>query len=149
MLPGAAIMRLMRLLWNLLGFAMVGTGLVGIAVPGMPSTIFFILALAAFTKGANEKWRRKLLDHKIIGPTLTHWERHRSISRRIKWVACLSIVVFCGLSMFAIRKPWVKAVVGGLGLAGIGYIVTRRNTEDIEEFSGAHPGVPAADQLGA
>lgn len=139
----------MRWLWNLIGFACVGTGLVGIVIPGMPSTVFFIIALFSFTKGANEKWRSLLLNHPVVGPTLTHWEEHRSISRRIKWVACVSILVFCGASVWMIQNPWVKAVVAVLGLAGIAYIITRRTTEDLIARQAVGDVPPLADQLSA
>lgn len=121
----------MRLAWNLIGFVFLGLGSAGIFVPGMPATVFFILALFAFTKGANDVWRERLLNHKVVGGTLRHWEEHRSISRRIKWISCVSIVVSVGFSATVIPVLWVKLFVVAIGLAGIAYILTRKSTEDV------------------
>lgn len=122
----------MRWAWNVLGLTCVGLGTTGLFVPGMPATVFFVIALYAFTKGANEKWRHKLLNHRVVGKTLRHWEEHRSISRRIKWVSCISILVSCGFSAFVIPPVAVKVLVVALGLAGIAYILTRKTTEDLD-----------------
>lgn len=124
--------RIMRWAWNLFGLTCVGLGTTGLFVPGMPATVFFIIALFAFTKGANEKWRNKLLNHRVVGSTLRHWEQHRSISRRIKWISCSCIVLSCGFSAVVIPPIWVKVLVVALGLAGIAYILTRKTTEDLE-----------------
>jgi uncharacterized protein len=121
----------MRAIWNGGGFCLVGIGTLGFFVPGLPATVFFILALYCFTKGANEVWRERLLNHKVVGSTLRHWEEHRSISRRIKWVSCLAIFVSVGFSVAVIPVLWVKGLVLAVGIAGIAYILTRKTTEDL------------------
>ncbi len=120
------------MVWNLVGLLLVGIGTAGIFIPGLPATVFFILALYSFTKGANEKWRQRLLNHKVVGSTLRHWEEHRSISRRIKWISCICIILSCGFSAFVIPPIWVKLVVIALGAFGVWYILSRRTTEDLE-----------------
>ncbi|QYK54588.1 MAG: YbaN family protein [Fimbriimonadaceae bacterium] len=121
----------MRIVWNLIGVACVGLGTIGWFVPGMPSTVFYIIALYGFTVGGNEKARQKLLNHKYVGSTLRHWEEHRSISRRIKWVASICIAISCSLSAWVVPVLWVKAFILGLGAFGIWYILSRKTTEDI------------------
>jgi uncharacterized protein len=135
----------MRMVWNLVGLLFVGIGTAGIFVPGLPATVFFILALYSFTKGANEKWRQRLLNHKVVGSTLRHWEEHRSISRRIKWVSSICIAVSCGLSSIVIPPVWVKVLVLALGAFGIWYVLSRKTTEDIviEEPVGEFEGLVA------
>ena len=48
--------------YQLLGLLMVGLGIIGIALPVMPTTIFFILALACFTR-SSPKLSAWLLNH--------------------------------------------------------------------------------------
>ncbi|MEZ5162273.1 MAG: YbaN family protein [Fimbriimonadaceae bacterium] len=115
----------MRALWLAGGYLLTGTGLVGYWLPGVPGTVFLIMALFCFYKGGDERMRAWLLNNRLFGATLRDWEENKAISLRIKWVACTCIAVSCGLSCIVIPPIWVKAVVAILGLAGIAYIVTR------------------------
>jgi uncharacterized membrane protein YbaN (DUF454 family) len=66
-----------------LGWLCVGLAFVGIFVPGVPTTIFLIIALWAFTK-SSEKLRHWLLHHKRFGPILNNWQKHKVVPRRAK-----------------------------------------------------------------
>ena len=66
-----------------LGWICVGLGFIGIFVPGLPTTIFLIVALWAFTKSSN-KLRIWLLNHKKFGPFLRDWQEHRVVPLRAK-----------------------------------------------------------------
>ena len=56
-----------------IGWICVGLGFIGIFVPGLPTTIFLIVALWAFTK-SSKKLRVWLLNHKKFGPFLRDWQ---------------------------------------------------------------------------
>ena len=66
-----------------LGLLCVGLGFIGVFVPGIPTTIFLIIALWAFTK-SSEKLRYWLLNHKRFGPILNNWQEHKVVPRRAK-----------------------------------------------------------------
>ena len=72
-----------RIILISLGWLCVGFGFVGIFVPGVPTTIFLIIALWAFTK-SSEKLRHWLLNHKRFGPILNNWQEHKVVPRRAK-----------------------------------------------------------------
>ena len=78
-----------------LGWLCVGLGFVGIFVPGIPTTIFLIIALWAFTK-SSKKLRHWLLNHKRFGPILNNWQEHKVVPRRAKilMVILMSLAVF-------------------------------------------------------
>lgn len=120
-----------------MGLSLVGVGLVGVFVPGLPTTVFMILALFCFKKGSSrfESW---LLNHGRFGPTLRDWERNRSIKARTKVVAIATMWAFIAVSAFFIDLLWVKTLVFVLGVFGTWYIVTRKTaTEGALDTSGA------------
>ena len=65
------------------GWICVGLGFIGIFVPGLPTTIFLIIALWAFTK-SSEKLRIWLLNHKRFGPILRNWQEHKIVPLKAK-----------------------------------------------------------------
>ena len=83
-----------RLVLISLGWICVSLAFVGVFVPGIPTTIFLIIALWAFTKTSN-KLRYWLLNHKRFGPILINWQKHRVVPRRAK----ILMVTFMTLSV--------------------------------------------------
>ena len=83
-----------RIILISLGWLCVGMGFIGIFVPGIPTTIFLIIALWAFTK-SSEKLRHWLLNHKRFGPILNNWQEHKVVPRRAKilMVVLMSLAV--------------------------------------------------------
>ena len=86
-----------RLVLIILGWVCVSLGFVGIFVPGIPTTIFLIIALWAFTK-TSTKLRYWLLHHKRFGPILSNWQEHKVVPLRAKILMVtfmiLSVILF-------------------------------------------------------
>ena len=72
-----------RIVLLVLGWICVSLGFIGIFVPGLPTTIFLIIALWAFTK-SSKKLRFWLLNHKRFGPILRNWQEHKVVPLRAK-----------------------------------------------------------------
>ena len=72
-----------RIILLSIGWICVGLGFIGIFIPGLPTTIFLIIALWAFTK-SSKKLRIWLLNHKKFGPFLRDWQEHRVVPLRAK-----------------------------------------------------------------
>ena len=66
-----------------IGWLCVGLAFVGTFVPGIPTTIFLIVALWAFAK-SSKKFHSWLLNHKRFGPILQNWESHKVVPRKAK-----------------------------------------------------------------
>ena len=118
-------MKVGRKLWAVLGLVFVGLGLIGAVVPGMPTTIFMILALYCFKRGS-KKFEDWLLNHRVFGPTLRDWERYKGMRRHTKIVAVSMLWVFLLVSLFFVRnKPSVFVIVLGSGVWVTWYILSR------------------------
>ena len=86
-----------RLVLLSLGWVCVSLAFVGVFVPGIPTTIFLIIALWAFTK-TSKKLRYWLLHHKRFGPILSNWQEHKVVPLRAKILMVtfmiLSVILF-------------------------------------------------------
>ena len=86
-----------RLFLISLGWICVSLAFVGVFVPGIPTTIFLIIALWAFTK-TSKKLRYWLLHHKRFGPILSNWQEHKVVPLRAKILMVtfmiLSVILF-------------------------------------------------------
>lgn len=115
----------MRYLWLTLGFLCVGLGFVGIVVPGLPATGFFVAAAWCFSK-SSEKFLAWLLNLPMVGPLLQDYRAGLGMPLRAKWFASVSLSLAVSTSsLFAIRPLWGKLGCIALGLIGLWYIWTR------------------------
>lgn len=130
--PAAAALhrsRVMRWLLWLAGSVSLALGLVGVVLPGLPTTPFVLLAAACYAK-ASPRLHGWLLNHRFMGPMVRDWEQHRSLTRRTKTVAQVSMVAMVGLSAWGLRgQPIVLAIVLVAALIGV-WVVARIPTRN-------------------
>lgn len=111
------------LLW-LAGTVALGLGIVGVVLPGLPTTPFVLLAAACYAK-ASPRLHRWLRAHRLFGPMVRDWEEHRSLTRRTKRFAQGTMLVMVGISAWGLReRPLLLAVVLVAALIGV-WVVAR------------------------
>ncbi|MFT4248738.1 MAG: YbaN family protein [Pseudomonas sp.] len=98
-----------RWAWWLLAYASLGTGIIGIFVPGLPTTVFILIAAWAATRGS-ERLRQRLLNDPRFGPAIADWENHGAVSRRGKWMASLAMGACALIVLVVVDRPWVWCV---------------------------------------
>jgi uncharacterized membrane protein YbaN (DUF454 family) len=79
-------------LWRLLGILFVALAYIGIITPGVPTTIFAILAAWAFSK-SSPKLNNWLHNHKILGKYLSNWENKRIFPSKGRIAMCLVMLL--------------------------------------------------------
>ena len=99
-----------RLVLISIGWVCVSLAFVGIFVPGVPTTIFLIIALWAFTK-TSKKLRNWLLHHKRFGPILTNWQKHRVVPRKAKILMATFMVLSVILFHYSLQNLYLTAVL--------------------------------------
>ena len=102
--------RIARPFWLAGGLLCVGLGILGVALPLLPTVPFFLLATVCFAR-SNPAWEQRLLDHPKYGPPLHQWRTRRAISRRAKLAALTAMGASIALSAALIGWPWVLAPV--------------------------------------
>ncbi len=107
------------------GWLNVALGAIGVVVPGMPTTIFLLIALWAFSK-SSERFRSWLYTHPRLGPPIRDWHEHRVIPVRAKIlaVAMMSLSVAI-LALFVAGDGLLPMMVGGALVPIAAFIVTR------------------------
>ena len=136
---GSAISRspLIRGIWIVVGLLLVGIGGVGIVVPGLPSTIFFILAAAAFSRSSArlEGW---LLGLPVVGRMVGDYRAGLGMRRRAKVMAVIMIVIAVGISTGLAIKSWTpRAIVLAAGAVGVAYVSWRVPTREVLDRAAA------------
>jgi len=111
-----------------------GLGLLGVLVPGLPTTPFMILAAACFAR-SSERLYNWILNNPTFGPMVRRFRAGKGIPLRIKVIAISSITVFVSFAVFyAIPTPLVvpRAITGLAGIVGIWYILSRPTDRGIK-----------------
>lgn len=113
--------------WAYLGLGMIctGVGIAGVILPGLPGTVFLLIALWAFSR-SSERLSLWLFNHPRFGRTIRAWHAERAIPRPAK-IAALSMmtVSFAGLLWLAGGLSLGPAAAGlSMALVG-GWIATR------------------------
>ena len=107
----------------------VAVGAIGIIVPGLPSTVFFIMAAAAFSR-SSERMERWVLNLPGVGKLVADYRSGLGMPWRAKVIAGTMIVVAVGLSTGLAIGSWTwRGVVIGLGIVGLAYIFGRVPTQ--------------------
>jgi uncharacterized membrane protein YbaN (DUF454 family) len=77
---------------NIAGMIFLLLGLIGIFLPLVPATPFFLLAGFCFSRSspAIHRW---LINHKYFGPPIKDWENRGAIRRSNKIIATLMLVI--------------------------------------------------------
>ncbi|WP_084454962.1 YbaN family protein [Comamonas composti] len=100
--------------WALQLFALLSlaTGIAGIFIPGLPTTVFVLMAgwAAARSSPRLHAW---LWHHRLFGPMLQNWARGGFMSRKAKWSAT-AMMSLCALILLWTMPPlWVRVVALG------------------------------------
>lgn len=99
---------LRRLIWIAIAYLALGLGIVGIFLPGLPTTPFVLLAAWAAAKGSR-RLHAWLLEHRVFGPMVRDWQARGAVSRKAKRMATITMG-FCAVVMFLTApKLWMAA----------------------------------------
>jgi len=125
----------MRQIYFILGFFFTIIGAIGIVIPLLPSTPFFLLATGCFAR-SSERFHNWLLNHPKIGAQITDWQKNGVISLRAKILATVFMVINASFPLWlisGISLP-VKFLVGIIMCAVLVFIWSRPSNPSVIEL---------------
>lgn len=121
--------RLGRVGWTVTGLGCVVLGSIGIVVPGLPTTVFFIAAAACFSRSSPrlENW---VLSLPRVGPAIRDHRAGLGMPMKAKVLAISMIVLMVGISAVLIDGWVVRLIVLGVGAIGVA-VIARQPTKRV------------------
>lgn len=101
--PSCSYPRLIRWGLYLLALLFLALGIIGIFVPGMPTTVFILMSAWAAAR-SSPRLHRWLQNHRIFGSILRNWEAGGFVSAKAKRAAILTMLI-CVLIMVLVEVP--------------------------------------------
>jgi hypothetical protein len=112
-----------------------------VVVPGLPTTVFFIIAASCFAR-SSPRFERWVLNLPRVGPLVRDHRAGLGMPRRTKGWAVGMMVVFAGASAVMAGHPALSLSIAGLAAIGVWYVTYRVPTRERVLAAGA--GEPTA-----
>jgi uncharacterized membrane protein YbaN (DUF454 family) len=137
---------LFRVLLVFMGACSLFLGILGIILPLLPTTPFLLLSAFCFSKGSTTL-HKKLLAFPLLGESICHWERHRAITRKTKWLASFLLLGSLVYPIFFLSFLWIFKGLALLSAFGVLiFLWTRPELQDSLAQEGAS-GAPFLNSL--
>lgn len=120
----ALFLKIHKPIFFTIGVLSLSLGYVGIVVPGLPTTVFILIAAWAFSK-CSTRFTMYLENHKIFGPIILNWKRYRGLSRRAKKMAILMIISTFTFTIYFAFSLLGDLIFGVFGVALCTWLATR------------------------
>jgi len=118
--------RFIRRIYVAIAFIATGLGILGAVLPLLPTTPFLILAFWAAARGS-PRFQFWLYRHRLLGPPLQAWYRHRALSVRTKCMAT-GLLALSWAIMAATDVPTWALIVSGTFFSTIAAFLWTRKT---------------------
>lgn len=116
-------MKLLKIVYIILGTLSLALGIIGIVVPGLPTTPFILLTAWLYIKGSNKlhKW---LISNKIFGKYILNFEQNKGMTMKSKIVSTAMMWTMISIScIFFIESTTIQLVVIAMGVIGTSVMV--------------------------
>ena len=88
----------MRIFWLSLGLLSLGLGILGVALPLLPTVPFVLLSAFCFSR-SSQRLHNWLINHPSFGPAIVDWRERRAISKKAKCLATASLMIVFAVSL--------------------------------------------------
>jgi len=112
----------LKLVYAIAGLLFTGTGIIGIFIPGLPTTPFLLLALWCFAR-SSDRLHNWLLNHKVLGTFIRDYQEKGALPLKLKIISLTTIFLSLALAVWFHESATIRIVVITLGLTGVWVIL--------------------------
>ncbi|QDU55762.1 YbaN family protein [Aeoliella mucimassa] len=113
-----------RVVYVTIGSLFLALGLVGVVLPGLPTTPFLLLT-SYFYARSSPALNQRLLENPLVGPILQNWYEHRGVTLRVKRIAIAMVLAAMAMLVALSSLAW-PALASILAIAMFGLLVVYR-----------------------
>ena len=118
-------MPLPKIIYFSFGLFLTGLGLVGVIIPGLPTTIFMILAAACFFRSSTKMYNW-VINHPLFGESVLRFRSGKGIPIKAKYTSIIMMWFFISISIFFFLHShalWLKTIIALSGFVGTVFIL--------------------------
>lgn len=97
-------------------------GVIGVALPGLPTTPFLLLT-SYFLLRSSPRWHGRLVRLPMVGRHLRDWNETGRVRRKVKVVACAMVFLVIAITGFSQQSMGVKIAVTLMALYGVWVVI--------------------------
>ncbi len=111
-------MYLLKSILIIIGTISLSLGIIGIVVPGLPTTPFLLLTAGLYLRSSNKLYN-KVISNKWIGPYIVRYNENKGMSAGLKLyaVSLMSLMITISCMLF-INSTSIRLIIIGLGIIG-------------------------------
>lgn len=117
---------MIKLLLIFIGTVSLILGIIGLFVPGMPTTPFILLTAGCYVK-SSDKLYHYLMKNKLVGTYITDFRLKKGLTRKSKiYAICMMwfmIALSCSFFIVPFSSKLIVSVIGVIGTIVMGFIV--------------------------
>ena len=126
---------MIKILLIFLGTLSLGFGILGIVLPGLPTTPFLLLSAGLYLR-SSEKLYQVIVQNRLVGPYILKFNNNKGMSLRAKVVAILIMwgMIFISV-VFLVDSQALDLILFFVGLAGtivMGFVIPTINSSDTD-----------------
>lgn len=106
-----------------IGLLSLGLGILGMALPILPTTPFLLLSAAMFMR-SSERLTTWLFNHKVFGAQVRNYFEHKAVDKRSKILAMALLWPTILISAWMIERVWFKVALILIAIAVSAHVLS-------------------------
>ena len=100
----------MKLLLTALGTLSLILGTLGIFLPVLPTTPFYLFTAWCYLRSSDRLYR-KVMDNRVFGNIVRNYHEKRAVSRRTKIISISTTLLTIGISIAVVDVTWIRILL--------------------------------------